>query len=142
MFDIIVHYLHDFLNDIVVQIHDPWKVFGIASQSLFMMRFLVQWIASEKAGRSTIPIAFWYFSIAGALSLLIYGIREREVVIILGQSLPLGIYVRNLYLIYHSDKNIINNPLDETPISIEASQTKSNDKNYMNNDNTRLAYDR
>jgi lipid-A-disaccharide synthase-like uncharacterized protein len=93
-----------FFSDIFMQLNDPWKVFGIAAQGLFMMRFLVQWLASEKAGQSVIPEAFWYFSILGALSLLVYGIREREIVIIMGQSLPLVIYWRNLRLIYKNKR--------------------------------------
>lgn len=98
------HFIIDFAHDIYLQMQDPWKVFGLTAQIFFMMRFLVQWIASEKAGDSRIPKSFWYFSIFGAISLLVYGIREREVVIIAGQTLPLGIYVRNLYLIYKTEK--------------------------------------
>jgi lipid-A-disaccharide synthase-like uncharacterized protein len=100
MIDIIV----SFFQDITVQLNDPWKIFGIVAQTLFMMRFLIQWIASEKAGQSVIPEAFWYFSILGAFCLLIYGIREREIVIIMGQSVPLVIYWRNLRLIYKNKK--------------------------------------
>jgi lipid-A-disaccharide synthase-like uncharacterized protein len=95
MLDIVLGFFHD----IAVQFSDPWKIFGIVAQGLFMMRFIIQWLASEKAGQSVIPEAFWYFSILGAVSLLIYGIREREIVIIMGQSVPIVIYWRNLRLI-------------------------------------------
>ncbi len=95
-----------FFNDIFQQLHDPWKIFGIVAQSFFMMRFAIQWFASEKAGQSVIPVAFWYFSILGAVSLLIYGIREREIVIIMGQSLPIIIYCRNIQLIRKHKKAV------------------------------------
>ncbi len=88
-----------FWHEIALQMSDPWKIFGIGAQFLFMMRFIVQWVASEKSKKSVIPPAFWYFSILGALSLLVYGIKQREPVIILGQSVPILIYVRNLYLL-------------------------------------------
>lgn len=77
-----------------------WVVFGFCGQALFMCRFLVQWIASERARRSVVPIAFWYFSIAGGLSLFAYAVHRGDPVFILGQSLGIVIYSRNLYLIY------------------------------------------
>lgn len=77
-----------------------WVVFGFFGQFLFMSRFLVQWIASERAKRSVIPIAFWYFSIGGGLSLFAYAVHRGDPVFILGQSLGIFIYARNLYLIY------------------------------------------
>ena len=78
----------------------PLALFGFGAQILFMMRFLVQWIASERKKRSYVPVAFWYFSIGGGVLLLIYSIQRRDPVFILGQSLGLLIYTRNLYLIY------------------------------------------
>lgn len=103
MIDIVLN----FFQDIFLQLNDPWKVFGIVAQSLFMMRFLIQWIASEKAGKSVIPESFWYFSILGAVSLLVYGIREREIVIIMGQSVPIIIYWRNLRLIQKNKTSLL-----------------------------------
>ena len=73
-------------------------IFGILSQLLFGARFIVQWIASERAGRSVVPMAFWVFSIAGGMLTLAYGLAKREPVIILGQSLSVVIYVRNIVL--------------------------------------------
>ncbi len=81
-----------------------WVVFGVFGQFLFMSRFLVQWIASERAKRSVIPIAFWYFSIAGALTLFAYAVHRGDPVFILGQSLGIFIYSRNLYLIHVEKK--------------------------------------
>ena len=79
---------------------DIWLIIGFTGQALFSMRFLVQWIKSEREKRSTIPIAFWYFSLAGGASLLIYAIHRKDPVFILGQATGLFIYARNLYLIF------------------------------------------
>ena len=89
----------DYLYEVFVAKFDLWLVFGIVAQMLFAMRFVVQWIASEKAGRSVMPMAFWFFSMAGGLLTLIYGLVKREPIIILGQVLSVFIYVRNLQLI-------------------------------------------
>ena len=78
---------------------DFWLVFGVVAQLLFAARFIVQWISSEKAGRSVIPFAFWCFSMGGGLMTLVYGLVKREPVIILGQGLGTIIYVRNIMLI-------------------------------------------
>ncbi len=80
-----------------------WVVFGLGGQLMFSARFIVQWLASERAGRSVIPIAFWYFSIGGGIILLAYAIYRRDPVFILGQSLGVFIYARNLWLI-HAEK--------------------------------------
>jgi lipid-A-disaccharide synthase-like uncharacterized protein len=77
-----------------------WVMFGLGGQLLFTARFLVQWIASERAGRSTIPIMFWYFSLGGGIVLFAYAIHRGDPVFILGQSLGVFIYLRNLWLIY------------------------------------------
>jgi lipid-A-disaccharide synthase-like uncharacterized protein len=77
-----------------------WIGFGLFGQCLFMGRFLVQWIASEKARRSVIPELFWYFSIAGGAILFSYALHRGDPVFILGQSLGLFIYSRNLWLIH------------------------------------------
>lgn len=89
----------NYLYEVFVAKFDMWLVFGIVAQVLFAMRFVVQWIASEKAGKSVMPIAFWFFSMAGGSLTLIYGLVRREPIIILGQVLAIFIYVRNLQLI-------------------------------------------
>lgn len=76
-----------------------WIALGLLGQALFSARFLVQWIASEKRRESHIPIAFWYLSIAGGITLLTYAIYRADPVFILGQSTGVFIYARNLYLI-------------------------------------------
>ena len=77
-----------------------WLVIGFSGQALFSMRFLVQWLTSEKQKRSVIPVAFWYFSIAGGVTLLAYAIHKRDPVFILGQLTGVFIYSRNLYFIH------------------------------------------
>ncbi|MEM9855426.1 MAG: lipid-A-disaccharide synthase N-terminal domain-containing protein [Pseudomonadota bacterium] len=77
-----------------------WLGFGILAQSMFFMRFLVQWISSEKAKASVMPLAFWWFSLLGGIMLLVYGFAQREPIIILGQSIGIIIYLRNLWFIY------------------------------------------
>jgi len=76
-----------------------WIGIGFAGQCLFMMRFLWQWIQSERQKRSIIPTAFWYFSLAGGMTLLIYAVHRRDPVFIAGQALGLLVYTRNLLLI-------------------------------------------
>ena len=93
------HQLTDYLYDVFVARFDFWLAFGVFAQLLFTARFLVQWLASERAGRSVIPMAFWVFSMAGGLMTLVYGLVRREPVIIMGQALAVGIYVRNIILV-------------------------------------------
>ena len=75
---------------------------GFIGQGIFASRFIVQWIYSEKKGKSEIPIIFWYLSIFGGLGLLVYAIFRKDPVIILGQSFGIFIYLRNLILIYRN----------------------------------------
>jgi len=77
-------------------------IIGFAGQGLFAMRFIIQWLTSEKHARSVIPLAFWYFSIGGGAVLLLYALWRKDPVIICGQGLGLFIYLRNLYLIRRS----------------------------------------
>ncbi len=76
-----------------------WLGIGFFAQLLFSARFLVQWLASERAGKSIVPLLFWYLSIAGSLLLLAYAVYRKDPVFILGQSMGIFIYTRNLYLI-------------------------------------------
>ena len=76
-----------------------WIVIGFAGQALFTARFVVQWIASERAKKSLIPVAFWFFSFGGGVVLLAYAIHRGDPVFIAGQAGGLVIYLRNLWLI-------------------------------------------
>jgi lipid-A-disaccharide synthase-like uncharacterized protein len=76
-----------------------WLGIGFLGQGLFSMRFIIQWLHSERLGRSVVPLAFWYFSVLGGTVLTIYAIYRADPVFILGQGMGLVIYFRNLYLI-------------------------------------------
>ncbi|MFZ2446392.1 MAG: lipid-A-disaccharide synthase N-terminal domain-containing protein [Syntrophobacteraceae bacterium] len=75
-------------------------ILGFTAQGLFSGRFLVQWIASEKEGKSVVPLAFWYLSVCGGGLLFVYAILRKDPVFIVGQGGGLFIYARNLFLIY------------------------------------------
>ena len=75
-------------------------IVGFIAQGLFASRFIIQWLYSERVGKSSIPVVFWYLSIFGGLGLLTYAIFRQDPVIIIGQTFGIFIYVRNLYLIY------------------------------------------
>ena len=77
-----------------------WLTVGLLGQLMFTGRFIVQWIASERAGKSVMPVAFWYFSIVGGLIVLAYGVHKLDLVIILGQLPGVVVYSRNLWLIH------------------------------------------
>lgn len=77
-----------------------WLAIGFAGQALFASRFIIQWFRSEREGRSVIPVAFWYSSIAGGLVTLAYTIHLRSLPLSLGQASGLIVYSRNLYLIF------------------------------------------
>ena len=77
-----------------------WILIGFGGQAVFTSRMLVQWWASEQAGRSVVPLSFWWLSVFGGAILLLYALYRRDPVIISGQALGLIVYVRNLYLIF------------------------------------------
>jgi lipid-A-disaccharide synthase-like uncharacterized protein len=79
---------------------DWWLLVGLAAQGLFAARFVVQWIVSERAGHSIIPLAFWLLSLAGSSLLLAYALYRRDAVFIFGQSFVLFVYLRNLYFVF------------------------------------------
>ena len=92
IFPFLGEYLNNYPETIMI-------VIGFGGQTLFAARFIIQWLSSENAGRSVIPVAFWYFSISGGLVLLTYAIWRQDPVIIAGQSVGVLIYARNLYFI-------------------------------------------
>ncbi len=93
------HAIGGYFYDVFVQRLDWWAYIGIIAQALFTGRFVVQWLASEKAGRSVIPFSFWLLSIAGGLLLLVYALYRRDPVFILGQGFGVLIYFRNLIFV-------------------------------------------
>jgi lipid-A-disaccharide synthase-like uncharacterized protein len=90
----------DYVQSVFVLRLNWWVLIGYVGQALFAMRFVVQWVASERVGRSVIPVAFWFFSIGGGLVLFVYALYIRDPVFILGQGLGLFVYLRNLYFVY------------------------------------------
>lgn len=76
-----------------------WLGIGLLGQLLFSARFLVQWVASERRKRSVMPVQFWYFSLAGGVTLLAYAVHRLDPVFIIGQLAGLFVYARNLYFI-------------------------------------------
>ncbi len=88
-------------NDII------WLSIGLVGQSLFMMRFIVQWIHSERHQKSLIPVSFWYFSLSGGVIVLMYGIHRVDPVIILGQLPGTFVYARNLMLIRREHRDVL-----------------------------------
>ena len=83
---------------------DVWLILGFIGQMMFTMRFIVQWIASEKKKESVIPVSFWYFSLGGGLIVLFYAIHRMDPVFILAYLPGNFIYFRNLYFIYRKKK--------------------------------------
>ncbi len=77
-----------------------WLVVGFAGQSCFFLRFVVQWLHSERQKRSVVPIAFWYLSLAGAAIVMAYAIYRKDPVFIIGQTTGSFVYIRNLVLIH------------------------------------------
>lgn len=91
--------LTDWLHAVFVEQFSLWVLFGFIAQTLFFMRFLVQWLASERAGRSVVPPSFWLFSIGGGTLLLIYAVVRGDPVFIAGQAAGLFVYVRNIVFV-------------------------------------------
>jgi len=86
---------------------DVWIAIGFFAQAMFSARFLIQWIASERAGRSVVPVAFWFFSIAGGAILFAYALYRQDPVFIAGQGAGLLIYLRNLWLIFRERRSAL-----------------------------------
>jgi lipid-A-disaccharide synthase-like uncharacterized protein len=93
---------------------DFWAVLGLIAQLAFTGRFLVQWIASERAKKSVVPISFWYLSLLGSAGLLFYAIVRADPVFILGQSFGSIVYIRNLMLIHRGPSATANGPAAPT----------------------------
>lgn len=83
----------------IVKSWDTWIIIGFIGQFMFTMRFVMQWLASEKAKKSVMPVSFWFFSIFGGTIVLAYAIHKQDPVFIVGQGMGLLIYLRNLYFI-------------------------------------------
>lgn len=98
--------ISSYLHDVFVIKFDGWVILGFVAQAFFTMRFVVQWIASERARKSVIPVAFWFFSIGGGVLLLIYALYRRDPVFIAGQAFGLVVYIRNLYFVIADGRQV------------------------------------
>ncbi len=96
----------NYLHDVFIVKFDAWVVLGFVAQAFFTMRFVVQWIASERARRSVMPVAFWFFSVGGGTLLLIYALYRKDPVFIAGQAFGLIVYLRNVYFIILNGKQV------------------------------------
>jgi lipid-A-disaccharide synthase-like uncharacterized protein len=94
------HAVGDYMQNVFLVKLNAWVLLGYVGQALFAMRFLVQWVASERVGRSVIPVAFWFFSIGGGMLLFLYALYIRDPVFIIGQGLGMFVYLRNLYFVF------------------------------------------
>jgi lipid-A-disaccharide synthase-like uncharacterized protein len=94
-----------YLHDVFIGNLDWGILIGYVAQALFAMRFFVQWVASERAGRSVIPTSFWFFSIGGGFLLLGYAIYRKDPVFIVGQAFGVFVYLRNLYFVTRDRKS-------------------------------------
>jgi lipid-A-disaccharide synthase-like uncharacterized protein len=88
-----------YLHDVFVTRLDAWVLLGFVAQGFFTARFVVQWIASERAGKSVVPLTFWLLSIGGGALLLAYALYRRDPVFIAGQGFGVFVYLRNLYFV-------------------------------------------
>ena len=98
----ITHAAGGYLHDVFLGSVDWGILIGYVAQGLFAMRFVVQWIASERAGRSVVPTTFWVFSIGGGLMLLAYALYRKDPVFIIGQTFGVFVYLRNLQFVIRS----------------------------------------
>jgi len=89
-----------YLHEVFIEKFAWWVLLGYVAQIMFTMRFVVQWIATERARKSVFPVAFWFFSIGGGVLLFGYALAKRDPVFILGQGFGLFVYLRNLYFVY------------------------------------------
>ena len=90
-----------------------WVIFGLFGQVLFSLRFIIQWIFSEREKRSYIPTVFWYISLLGGAVLFIYAINKKDIVFIIGQGSGLIVYIRNIILIHRHRAALVVNPLSQ-----------------------------
>lgn len=88
-----------YLHDVFVTRLDAWVLLGFVAQAFFTARFVVQWIASERARKSVVPISFWLLSVGGGVLLFTYALYRRDPVFIVGQGFGVFVYLRNLYFI-------------------------------------------
>ena len=107
MFSSVIEFLKSAIMEEIIK--DPiWATIALVGQAIFGGRFILQWIVSEYKKKSHVPVAFWFMSLAGSVILLAYSVHEKNPVFMLGFSLNMLIYLRNLHLIYkHTQKGVV-----------------------------------
>jgi lipid-A-disaccharide synthase-like uncharacterized protein len=95
-----------YLHDVFITRLDWWVLLGFVAQGFFTARFAVQWIASERAGKSVVPLAFWWLSIGGGVLLLAYALYRRDPVFIAGQGFGVFVYARNLFFVLRDKRAV------------------------------------
>ena len=96
-----------YLHDVFIARLDAWVLLGFVAQGFFSARFVVQWIASERAGKSVVPLTFWLLSIGGGVLLLAYALYRRDPVFIAGQGFGVFVYLRNLYFVMRERRGVL-----------------------------------
>ena len=96
-----------YLHDVFVTRLDAWVLLGFVAQGFFTARFAVQWIASERAGKSVVPLSFWLLSIGGGILLLAYALYRRDPVFIAGQGFGVFVYARNLFFVMRDRRGAV-----------------------------------
>jgi lipid-A-disaccharide synthase-like uncharacterized protein len=96
-----------YLHDVFITRLDAWVLLGFVAQGFFTARFVVQWIASERAGKSVVPLSFWLLSIGGGVLLLAYALYRRDPVFIAGQGFGVFVYLRNLYFVMRERRGAV-----------------------------------
>lgn len=113
MLDSVIEFFRSAIIEQIVK--DPiWAVVAMGGQLVFASRFILQWIVSEYKGRSHVPTAFWFISLAGSLILLSYSIHIKNPIFMLGFLLSTLIYLRNLHLIYRYAKKTVVTVIEKT----------------------------
>ncbi|MBI1784017.1 lipid-A-disaccharide synthase N-terminal domain-containing protein [Candidatus Sumerlaeota bacterium] len=85
---------------------DPWEIVGVGGQCIFGARFIYQWLVSEKAKKSIMPVGFWWLSIVGSILIFIYALHKQSITFTIPVLTGVPVYVRNLMLIQRESKNL------------------------------------
>ncbi len=95
----LANFLDNFLQNLTSGEPTAWTFFGLTANACFAARFILQWITSERKGRSVVPLGFWYLSLLGGVMMLIYAIHVGKLPLVLGAMFTPFIAVRNLWLV-------------------------------------------
>ena len=102
---IVIYYYNNNIIDLDVLLRKTdipkWLLcLGVISQLTFTLRFIYQWLYSEKRKESTLPLGFWVLSITGSILILIYSIFRSDPVLFIGHIIGSFLYARNIYIYF------------------------------------------